>query len=233
MKKLILFLCFVCSVMMSFGGVNNECQELLSDVVEININYGAVTYDPYEVVGPVFDIYLLNVDFKTEEVNYPAIRLFIEAKSKTAINGTYSPLNGYIINAYDSEYSESYLLRTDTTCSTLTIKNVDDKGNYLFVGSIVAKDGITYVFNQIVPVFASQLLGYDEDGLEYYGDLILNEDDTQILPPEGPDNPNDPDDPTDVNNVPISDSPVKIMHNNQVLIIQGENMYNTSGVLVK
>lgn len=120
--------------MMIFAGVNNESQELSSDVVEIYINFAGVTYDPYEVDGPYFDIELANLDFNTLEVNYPALHFFVEPKSKTAINGTYTISAGVLIMAATSEDYTSHYVGIDAEHSTLTIKNVDDKGNYLFVG---------------------------------------------------------------------------------------------------
>ena len=134
----------------------------------------------YEFDGVAYydiDMYK-DIDPDTYEYTYPEVYVSIEAKSKTALNGTYDVLYaGYWRSANDSvEINE-------TTPGTVTIKNTDNEGNYSVFGSFVGTDGKTYTFNDVVNVWA-----FDYDNFE---EITLSEDGNTENP--GTDNPGNDD----------------------------------------
>ena len=142
----------------------------------------------YELEGVAYydiDMYK-DVNMDTYEYTYPEVYLSLDAKSKTALNGTYDVwYAGYWKSANDSvEINEE-------TPGIVTIKNTDDEGNYSISGSFVGTDGKTYTFNDVVNVWA-----FDYDNLE---DIELNEDGSTDNPgtdePEDPEKPDTPIDP--------------------------------------
>jgi hypothetical protein len=139
--------------------------------------YADAIYYEYEGVS-YYDIDMYkDVDMDTYEYTYPEVYISFEAKSKTALNGTYDVLYaGYWSSANDSvEINEQ-------TVGTVTIKNTDNEGNYSIQGSFVGTDGKTYTFNDVVSVWA---LDYDT-----FEEIVLNETggtDTPDTP--GTDNP--------------------------------------------
>lgn len=128
-------------------------------------------------------------DYDTYDYTYPEVYIALQANSKTALNGTYDLFYaGLWTSANDSVMMSDVL-------GTVTIKNMDNDGNYLFTGSFVGTDGNTYIFDDVVSVWAYDYDNYveielNEDGSEY-PDTPDNPDD-----PENPDNPSDPENPT-------------------------------------
>ncbi len=143
--------------------------ELLSEVSNVvNVNglaYADAYYYEYEGVA-YYDIDLYKgMDPETYEYIYPDLYLMVEAKSKTALNGTYDLwYAGLWTTANDS-------VEMGEALGTVTIKNKDENGNYSFVGSYVGTDGKTYKFNQVVAVAA-----YDADA--DYEEIVLKEETT-------------------------------------------------------
>ena len=131
------------------------------------------------------------------------LTLLITSKSSTAINGT-----------YDLQAAMYFVSETDLVSgfdsskpASVTIKNVDEEGNYSFVGSFVGEDAKTYTFDQVVNVYA-----IDSDTEE---EIVLEETNTAV------------------ENVYVGENPVKFIENGQLMIIRGENVYNVLGAQVK
>ena len=139
----------------------------------------------------VFDLYN---DYDDDAYDYIYPDLYVEvyeAHSKTAINGTYDVLYTEYLTSADAdaittdEYAEDFV-------GTLTIKNVDNEGNYSFKGSFTAANGKTYTYDQVVNVYA---YAYSEvDGEPMYEDIELNENGTTPENPE-PEDPEQPENP--------------------------------------
>ena len=139
----------------------------------------------------VFDLYN-DYDYDAYDYIYPDLYVEVyEAHSKTAINGTYDVLYTEYLTSADAdaittdEYAEDFV-------GTLTIKNVDNEGNYSFKGSFTAANGKTYTYDQVVNVYA---YAYSEvDGEPMYEDIELNENGTtpENPDPEYPENPETP-----------------------------------------
>ncbi|MBQ5387979.1 MAG: hypothetical protein IIU55_02740 [Paludibacteraceae bacterium] len=157
-----------------------------------NLNYADAIYvnDPEFGDYWVFDLYN-DYDYDAEDYIYPDVYVKVnETPSKTAINGTYNVLyTEYLTSADDviatDENAEDFV-------GTLTIKNVDNEGNYSFKGSFTAADGKTYTYDQVVNVYA---YAYSEvDGEPMYEDIELNESGTtpENPDPENPENPETP-----------------------------------------
>ena len=129
------------------------------------LQYADAYYYEYEGVA-YYDIDLYKgMDPETYEYIYPDLYLMVEAKSKTALNGTYDLwYAGLWTTANDS-------VEMGEALGTVTIKNKDENGNYSFVGSYVGTDGKTYKFNQVVAVTA-----YDADA--DYEEIVLKEETT-------------------------------------------------------
>ena len=140
--------------------------------------YADAYYYEYDGVA-YYDIDMYkDIDVDTYEYTYPEVYVSLEAKSKTALNGTYDVwYAGYWKSANDSvEINE-------TTPGTITIKNTDNEGNYSVSGSFVGTDGKTYSFNDVVSVWAFDFDNYEE--------ITLSEDG------ETPDTPDTPDTPSE------------------------------------
>jgi hypothetical protein len=110
-----------------------------------------------------------DIDMDTYEYTYPEVYVSLEAKSKTALNGTYDVwYAGYWKSVNDSvEINE-------TTPGTITIKNTDNEGNYSVSGSFVGTDGKTYSFNDVVSVWAFDFDNYEEITLSEGGNNTDN-----------------------------------------------------------
>jgi hypothetical protein len=127
----------------------------------------------------------------------------IEAKSKTALNGTYDLLYaGLWTSANDS-------VMMGETLGTLTIENVDSENNYSFKGSYVGEDGKTYKFNQVLYVWA-----YDVDNDE---EIELVEGATAV----------------ENVTTEEKATATKVLRKGQLLIKEGEKFYNVLGAEVK
>ena len=152
-----------------------------------NLNYADAIYVEDAEYGDywVFDLYN-DYDYEAYDYVYPEVYVMVnETYSKTAINGTYNVLYTEYMTSADNvittdEYAEDFV-------GTLTIKNVDNNGNYSFKGSFTATDGKTYTFDKTVEVYAYSYA--EEDGVPVYEDITLNEG-------SGNDNPGTGDDDT-------------------------------------
>ena len=151
-----------------------EQPEEPGDVEIKGLVYADAYYYEYDGVA-YYDIDMYkDIDVDTYEYTYPEVYVSLEAKSKTALNGTYDVwYAGYWKSANDSvEINE-------TTPGTITIKNTDNEGNYSVSGSFVGTDGKTYSFNDVVSVWAFDFDNYEE--------ITLSEDGNTDNP--GTDNP--------------------------------------------
>lgn len=154
-----------------------EQPEEPGDVEIKGLVYADAYYYEYDGVA-YYDIDMYkDIDMDTYEYTYPEVYVSLEAKSKTALNGTYDVwYAGYWKSANDSvEINE-------TTPGTITIKNTDNEGNYSVSGSFVGTDGKTYSFNDVVSVWAFDFDNYEE--------ITLSEDGSDT--PETPDTPDTP-----------------------------------------
>lgn len=137
---------------------------------------------------------------------YPEIYIMVEAKKKTAINGTYDIYYaGYWMSANDSIETD-----LDNPVGTLTIRSIDNDGQYNLSGSFVGTDNKTYTFNTTLDVLA-----YDADD-EDYQDINLEEDNTAV---------------TDI----VSDQATvtKIIRNHQLIIRRNGTEYNAQGAIIR
>ena len=163
--------------------------------------YADAYYYEYDGVGYYdLDMYK-DIDLENYEYTYPEVYVSIPAKSKTALNGTYEVwYAGYWSSANDSiEIDEE-------TYGTITIENVDNESNYSIQGSFVGTDGKTYIFNDVMNVWA-----FDYDN---YEEIVLNENgNTAVL-----DTPNKPNSTTN-----------KILRNGQLFIIRNGRIYTVLG----
>ena len=131
--------------------------------------YADAYYYEYDGVA-YYDIDMYkDIDMDTYEYTYPEVYVSLEAKSKTALNGTYDVwYAGYWKSVNDSvEINE-------TTPGTITIKNTDNEGNYSVSGSFVGTDGKTYSFNDVVSVWAFDFDNYEEITLSEGGNNTDN-----------------------------------------------------------
>ena len=181
--------------------------ELLGDaaneVTVRGLQYADAYYYEEEGVGYYeIDMYK-DVDPDTYEYTYPEVYVAIEAKSKTALNGTYDLLYaGLWTSANDS-------VMMGETLGTLTIENVDSENNYSFKGSYVGEDGKTYKFNQVLYVWA-----YDVDNDE---EIELVEGATAV----------------ENVTTEEKATATKVLRKGQLLIKEGEKFYNVLGAEVK
>ena len=163
-----------------------EQPEEPGDVEIKGLVYADAYYYEYDGVA-YYDIDMYkDIDMDTYEYTYPEVYVSLEAKSKTALNGTYDVwYAGYWKSANDSvEINE-------TTPGTITIKNTDNEGNYSVSGSFVGTDGKTYSFNDVVSVWAFDFDNYEEITLSEDG----NTDNPGTDEPEDPEKPDTPIDP--------------------------------------
>lgn len=155
------------------GGETPETEVTISD-----LNYADAIYYEFDGIAYYdFDLYN-DSDPDTYEYVYPELYFSVEAKSKTAINGTYSMVwAGLWTSANDSVLTDE-----ESPVGSVTIKNVDNEGNYSFKGSFVGTDGKTYTFDKVLPVWA-----FDYDTFE---EVTLNENGTDNPGTDNPGNDN-------------------------------------------
>ncbi len=146
-------------------------------------------------------------DEQTEELLLPIVYVTVEAKSKTAINGSYDVLDAMYATSINADDEAEGILMDINTVGELAIKNVDNDGSYSFTGSFVGEDGKTYLINLIAPVWATDYETEEE--------IVLDESNTAV------------------ENVVVGKTCSKLINNGQLLIIRGENVYNVLGTLVK
>lgn len=147
-----------------------------TDVVNVkDLPYADAYYMEEEGIA-YWDIMMYNVDETGEYYEMPIVFLGVEAKSKTALNGTYDLLLALYGNTLDEEtYEVDGVYNDETIPATLTIKNVDNEGNYSFVGTFVGEDGKTYKINTISNVYAlddatEEVIELKEEGTDEPGD---------------------------------------------------------------
>ena len=146
------------------------------DVVYVkDLSYADAYYMEEEGIA-YWDIMMYNVDETGEYYEMPIVFLGVEAKSKTALNGTYDLLLALYGNTLDEETYEVDGVYNDVTiAATLTIKNVDNDNNYSFVGTFVGEDGKTYKINTVANVYAEddateEVIELNEEGTDEPGD---------------------------------------------------------------
>ena len=147
-----------------------------TDVVNVTDMQYANAYYIEEDGSAYWDIMMYNVDETGEYYEMPIVFLGVEAKSKTALNGTYDlllALYGETIN--EETYEVDGVYNDATIAATLTIKNVDNDNNYSFVGTFVGEDGKTYKINTVANVYAEddateEVIELKEEGTDEPGD---------------------------------------------------------------
>ena len=128
------------------GGSENPGGETPETVTVSDLDYAMAFYEEEEGVA-YWEIQLFNTDAAGENIEFPMAAVVVEAKSKTALNGTYDLLLALYGTSEDAEgYLDGVYMSEDAT-GTLTIKNVDNDGTYSFVASFVGEDGKTYKIN--------------------------------------------------------------------------------------
>ena len=128
------------------GSGNTPGGETPETVTVSDLDYAMAFYEEEEGVA-YWEIQLFNTDAAGENIEFPMAAVVVEAKSKTALNGTYDLLLALYGTGEDAEgYLEGVYMSEDAT-GTLTIKNVDNEGTYSFVASFVGEDGKTYKIN--------------------------------------------------------------------------------------
>ena len=146
-----------------------------NEVTVTGLQYADAYYYEEEGVGYYeIDLYK-DMDPDTYEYVYPELYLAVEAKSKTALNGTYELLYAGLWTTVNDS------VEMGDAVGTVTIKNKDDNNNYSFVGSYVGTDGKTYKFNQVVNVLGA----YDVDA-DYEVIELKEETETPPTPPTPP-----------------------------------------------
>ena len=152
-----------------------------TDVVNVkDLAYADAYYMEEEGVA-YWDIQMYNVDETGEYYEMPIVFLGVEAKSKTALNGTYDLVLALYGNTLDEEtYEVDGVYNDETIAATLTIKNVDNENNYSFVGTFVGEDGKTYKINTVANVYAEEDATEEEIELQEEG---AEEPETPVTPP--------------------------------------------------
>ena len=178
--------------------VNEVYVEDLANVAALYSEEGQAAY---------YQFMFYNYDEQTEELLLPMVYVTVEAKSKTAINGSYDVLDAMYATSINADDEAEGILMDINTPGELAIKNVDNDGNYSFTGSFVGEDGKTYLINLIAPVWATDYETEEE--------IVLDESNTAV------------------ENVVVGKTCSKLINNGQLLIIRGENVYNVLGTLVK
>ena len=166
------------------GSGENPGGELTEEVTISDLAYAMAFYVEEEGAA-YWEIELFNLDATGENLEYPLVALGVEAKSKTALNGTYDMIMAVYGTGEDAEgYFEGVYMSEDAA-GTLTIKNVDNEGTYSFVGTFVGEDGKTYKLN------TESFMMWVEDGVTGE-EITLNEngddtpgDDDPVTPPAG------------------------------------------------
>lgn len=128
------------------GSGENPGGELTEEVTISDLAYAMAFYVEEEGAA-YWEIELFNLDATGENLEYPLVALGVEAKSKTALNGTYDMIMAVYGTGEDAEGYVEGVYMSEDAAGTLTIKNVDNEGTYSFVGTFVGEDGKTYKLN--------------------------------------------------------------------------------------
>lgn len=128
------------------GGSENPGGETPETVTVSDLDYAMAFYEEEEGIA-YWEIQLFNTDATDENIEFPMAAVVVEAKSKTALNGTYDLLLALYGTSEDAEGYLDGVYMSEDAAGTLTIKNVDNEGTYSFVASFVGEDGKTYKIN--------------------------------------------------------------------------------------
>lgn len=161
------------------GSGNTPGGETPETVTVSDLDYAMAFYEEEDGFA-YWEIQLFNTDATGEYIEFPMAAVAVEAKSKTALNGTYDLLLALYGTGEDAEGYLDGVYMSEDEAGTLTIKNIDNEGTYSFVGSFVGEDGKTYKIN------TESFMMWVEDGAT--GDAIeLDEDggNTPVTPPAG------------------------------------------------
>ena len=180
--------------------------ELLNvDTNVVNVK-GLVYADAYYYVedGVAYFDFDLYKEFDVDAYTYTYPEVYTIVEANSK-----TAING----TYDMLYAGYWTTANDSieigdAFGKLTIQNVDTEGNYSFKGSFVGTDGKTYKFDQTVFVWA-----YDDDNEE---EIILNENSTAVAN-------------IATDNVKVT----KVIRKGQLLIQEGDKIYNILGVEMK
>lgn len=168
------------SIKVTLGDGNDNPGENPGETTEVvlsDLAYAMAFYVEEEGAA-YWEIELFNLDATEENLEFPLAALGVEAKSKTALNGTYDMLMAVYGTGEDAEgYIEGVYMSEDAA-ATLTIKNVDNEGTYSFVGSFVGEDGKTYKIN------TESFMIWVEDGATGE-EIVLNENAGDTPNPSG------------------------------------------------
>jgi hypothetical protein len=168
------------SIKVTLGDGNDNPGENPGETTEVvlsDLAYAMAFYIEEEGAA-YWEIELFNLDATGENLEFPLAALGVEAKSKTALNGTYDMLMAVYGTGEDAEgYIEGVYMSEDAA-GTLTIKNVDNEGTYSFVGSFVGEDGKTYKIN------TESFMIWVEDGATGE-EIVLNENAGDTPNPSG------------------------------------------------
>lgn len=168
------------SIKVTLGDGNDNPGENPGETTEVVVSDLAYAMAFYieEEGAAYWEIELFNLDATGENLEFPLAALGVEAKSKTALNGTYDMLMAVYGTGEDAEgYIEGVYMSEDAA-GTLTIKNVDNEGTYSFVGSFVGEDGKTYKIN------TESYIMWVEDGVTGE-EIVLNENAGDTPNPSG------------------------------------------------
>lgn len=127
-------------------GGDNPGGELTEEVTISDLAYAMAFYVEEEGAA-YWEIELFNLDATGENLEFPLVALGVEAKSKTALNGTYDMIMAVYGTGEDAEGYVEGVYMSEDAAGTLTIKNVDNEGTYSFVGTFVGEDDKTYKLN--------------------------------------------------------------------------------------
>lgn len=168
------------SIKVTLGDGNDNPGENPGETTEVvlsDLAYAMAFYEEEEGFT-YWEIQLFNLDATGENVELPLAIVAVEAKSKTALNGTYDMLLALYGTGEDAEgYIEGVYMSEDAA-GTLTIKNVDNEGTYSFVGSFVGEDGNIYKIN------TESFMIWVEDGATGE-EIVLNENAGDTPNPSG------------------------------------------------
>lgn len=127
-------------------GGDNPGGELTEEVTISDLAYAMAFYVEEEGAA-YWEMQLFNLDATGEGIDFPLAMVAVEAKSKTALNGTYDMIMAVYGTGEDAEGYVEGVYMSEDAAGTLTIKNVDNEGTYSFVGTFVGEDGKTYKLN--------------------------------------------------------------------------------------
>lgn len=168
------------SIKVTLGDGNDNPGENPGETTEVvvsDLDYAMAFYEEEEGAA-YWEIELFNLDATGENLEFPLAALAVEAKSKTALNGTYDMLMAVYGTGVDAEENIEGVYMSEDAAGTLTIKNVDNEGTYSFVGTFVGEDGKTYKIN------TESYIMWVEDGATGE-EIVLNENASDTPNPSG------------------------------------------------